>query len=227
MPEWGKIAVYTGVAVGAYFIARTVFAGREEESVGTLVPAGVPPVGPWDDTFPPQPIYVGQRGDPELESLFQEMDDYFRSYGIALGTISAAEVTEMRKTNGYYAIPPREYWPRMAATIRYVFMPIRAAVAGPVTITSAYRPPDYNEAVGGTAGSRHQFFEALDMVAPQGLANTQALAAAKIFNRYGELLRMGFGVYGSPGQASNIHVDTGSRERTWENADYWAEQAIA
>lgn len=193
---------------------------------------GAPPVGPWGNEDPPWPIYVGQRGDPELESLLADMDRTFRSYGVDLSLIDGAEVTLMRKTDGYYAIPPREYWPRMAATIVYGFMPIRRAVGQPITVTSGYRPPDYNKAVtcvtevGGecvdwSEGSRHQWFEALDMVAPQGLTNTQAMAAAGIWVRDGQALRMGLGIYGTQGTASNIHIDTGSRARRWKNARYW------
>jgi hypothetical protein len=178
------------------------------------------------DEDPPWPIAVGQRGDPEIESLLAEMDDEFRSYGVNLEWIDAAQVTEMRKTDGYYAIPPREYWPRMAATIVYGFMPIRRELGIPIYITSAYRSPDYNEAVGGADGSRHQFFEGLDML-PEADRNGQAMAAAKLFVRDGENLRMGLGVYGSPGSAANIHIDTGHAMRTWEEAMYWVERARA
>ena len=241
MPDWGKVALYGGITAGAFLLARTAFA-RDEPIAGVpqVTSGGAPPpIGPWSSAGPTPPIYVGQRGDPELESLLQEMQDFFLSYGgINLNWISAAEVTEMRQTNGYYAIPPRQYWPRMAATLRYGFMPIRTAVGRPITITSGYRPEDYNkvvtcdkevngECVVWSEGSRHQWFVALDMIAPQGLANTQAMAAAQMWNRYGETLRMGLGVYGSDGFASNIHIDTGSKRRRWANARYWTNQATA
>ena len=59
------------------------------------------------------------------------------------------------------------------------------------------------------------------MVAPQGLANTQAMAAAQIWVRDGDALRMGLGIDGTRGSATNIHIDTGSRKRRWNNARYW------
>lgn len=195
-------------------IAALALAGRRSGG-------GSPPLGPWSDQSPPEPLYVGQRGDPELETLLSQMDATFRSYGVKLDWIDAAEVTVMRKTNGYHAIPPKGYWPRMAATIVYGFQPIRRALKGPIVITSAYRPPDYNEAVGGEEGSRHQFFEALDMVAPKGMANQQALVAAKLWVTQGANMRLGLGIYGEPGAASNIHIDTGHDQRTWQNARYW------
>jgi len=200
-------------------LAALAFGGRRG--------GGAAPVGPWSDQTPPEPIHVGQRGDPELETLLSQMDAMFRSYGVKLDLIDAAEVTVMRKTNGYHAIPPKSYWPRMAATIVYGFQPIRNALKGPITVTSAYRPADYNEAVGGEEGSRHQFFEALDMVAPSGMANKQALIAADLWIRSGTRIRMGLGVYGSPGSASNIHIDTGSSQRVWKNARDWIDRAKA
>jgi hypothetical protein len=153
------------------------------------------------------------------------MDDYFASYGINLDWIDAGEVTLLRKW-GWHAIPPRSYWERMAATIRWGFMPIRRAV-GPIVITSAYRPPKYNKLVGGEGDSRHLYFEALDMVAPSGMANQQALLAAGMWVQHGDKLRMGLGVYGSPGSASNIHIDTGHKQRTWKNANWWVAKVKA
>ena len=116
MPDWGRVALWGGV-VGAVVLAARAAFGREEESAA-VSSEGPPPVGPWSiDEDPPHPILVSQRGDPELESLLQQMDDTFRSYGADLSFINAAEVTEMRKTDGYHAIPPLVYWPRMAADL--------------------------------------------------------------------------------------------------------------
>lgn len=189
---------------------------------GRRAGASAPPVGPWSDDVPPLPIAVGQAHDPDIAPLLDQMDAEFRAYGVNLNWIDAAEVTLMRETNGYHAIPPRAYWPRMAATIRYGFQPIRQALGEPIILTSAYRPPDYNEAVGGASGSRHMFFEALDMVTER--ANMQALLAAQLWLNQGQRLRMGLGVYGNPGAASNIHIDTGHDQRAWREAQYWINQ---
>ena len=186
---------------------------------------GAPPaIGPWSGGGPPSPIWEGREDNPETAALLQEMDDYFASYGgIDLNLIDAREVTLLRKW-GRHAIPPREYWPRMAATMRYGFMPLRRALGGAIILTSAYRPPEYNEYVGGADNSRHMYFEGLDMVAPTGMANQQAMLAARMWLQYGERMRMGLGVYGAPGNATNIHIDTGSNQRTWKQADYWIER---
>ncbi|MCH9736089.1 MAG: hypothetical protein K0U78_16310 [Actinomycetia bacterium] len=165
-------------------------------------------------TFP-RPLLVSQRGNPELEALLREMEDDWRSAGIDLSVITPAEVTRLPKAKaGTHAIPPRELWPNMVGTIRDVFMPIRAALGVPVS-ARGYRPPDYNEAVGGSPGSRHQDFSALDLRSEK--PRDMALAAAKIFAERGVQLDMGFGAYGYP-RPSNIHVDTGWRRRRWRDA---------
>lgn len=177
-------------------------------------------VGPWGSGTPPQPIAEGQAWQPKIVSLLAEMDAYFADQGINMNWISAKEVTRLRKW-GRQAIPPRKYWPRMAATILYGFQPIRQELAAPISIQNGYRTPEYNAAVGGEEGSRHVYFEALDMLPAPDLQNKQALLAAQRYIRFGEKLRMGLGVYGTPGDATNIHIDTGFRQRTWREADYW------
>jgi hypothetical protein len=201
-------------------VALVALGGRRRTGAGKAPPQ----IGPWPQGAPPQPIAQGKADDPEVGSLLEEMDNYFRDYGIDLGVIDAQQVTRLRKW-GVQAIPPYEFWPRMAMTIRWGFMPIRRALNAPITITNGFRPADYNEYVGGEENSRHLYFEALDMVAPQGMANRQALIAADLWIRYGERMRMGLGVYGQAGAATNIHIDTGHRERTWNEADYWIDRA--
>jgi uncharacterized protein YcbK (DUF882 family) len=192
---------------------------------GKRTGGGPPVVGPYlDQGRAPTPMYEGPADHPDIVALLQEMDDYFASAGIDTNVIDAWEVTRLRKFHRT-AIPPREFWPRMAATIKYVFMPIRRQLGEEIVITSGYRTPEYNAFVGGAKGSRHQWFEALDMHTPPGLENQQAILAADLFLRYGDRLNMGLGIYGSPGNASNIHVDTGHKKRTWREAQYWIERA--
>jgi hypothetical protein len=211
-------------------LAFAIAAGGKGNGGGGPLPNGgggplpnAPDVNWKDNGEPPEPLAVGQANDPEIDALLRQMDDLFTSSGVDLSHINAAAVTLMRKTDGFHAIPPVEYWPRMAATLRYVFVPIRKALGVPIVITSGYRPPDYNKKVGGKPGSRHQFFEALDMVAP-GHARAQALAAARVFVANGAPLHMGFIVYGTPDAPTNIHVDTGWRKRTLKNGPFWVEQ---
>lgn len=47
-----------------------------------------------------------------------------------------------------------------------VLEPMRAALGGPVVITSGYRSPALNAAVGGVPNSQHQLGEAADLYIP-------------------------------------------------------------
>ena len=138
--------------------------------------------------------------------------------------MNAEEVTRMPKAPGQpVAIPPREFWPRMARTLRETFMPLRLAVGMPLSVRG-YRPPDYNEAVGGAPRSRHQWFEAIDLrVVGGSLADRQrlALAAAALYVENGRAEKLGFAVYKD---TLTVHFDTGFRQRTWGEADHWIDQ---
>lgn len=62
------------------------------------------------------------------------------------------------------SIPPEGLWTNMIPTL-IVADAIREQYAAPITITSAYRSPAYNRAVGGEAASFHMRNQALDLIA--------------------------------------------------------------
>ena len=169
------------------------------------------------------PIAVGMPSDPEIAELLEEMDALFVSEGVDLDLVDAREVTTMPKAPGQpVAIPPRKWWPAMVGTIVWAYQPIREALGLPLMVRG-YRPPSYNEAVGGADCSRHQAFEGLDLYVDHAHASPAArreLArlGAKLFVDHGNALKMGFGAYGYP-NPSNIHVDVGHKRRTWRDAD--------
>lgn len=204
--------------------------GRRKPSI-TIGPTTELPEVPGEPTplttdgVPPEPIYVGKRGDPELEALLSEMDDYFRSGGVD-STITAAEVTFLPK-DGKYAIPPRSHWPRMRFTLYELWNPIRREMDEPL-LARAFRPLGYNERVGGASyipgrkrGSSHLYFEAIDL-RPQNTKSRRKLAmvAANVYVSKGGRIKMGFGAYGKP-TPSNVHVDAGYSQRTWRDAQYY------
>lgn len=232
-----RIAI-TVAALGGAVMTTALVLHRKESSM-TTSPKTTPPANPPRSTSTrdrrrggsrfPTPIAVGSPSDPEVSGLLEEMDEYFRSEGIDTGLVSAAEVTQMPKAPGKpSAVPPREYWSRMAMTLREVFMPLRASLGVPLAVRG-YRPTDYNEAVGGAKGSRHQAFEALD-IRISGDANTSAKRrelvdhAARIYSDRGRELKMGFGVYGKLPAPQHIHVDTGHQRRTWGDASKAVDQ---
>ena len=77
----------------------------------------------------------------------------------------------IKPTAGY---PPVQNLLHIVPTAK-VLQALRDAGAGPITINSGYRSPDYNEQVGGSPGSQHIEFRAADIVArdwsPDQVAN--------------------------------------------------------
>jgi len=88
---------------------------------------------------------------------------------------------------------------------------LRNRIGKPMIITSAYRSPEHNAAVGGAKNSRHVVGDAFD-VAMTNHDPTYFEAQAR------EVGFTGFGFYG-PGRGSFIHIDCG-RKREW--GERWA-----
>lgn len=57
---------------------------------------------------------------------------------------------------------------RLQAVIYNVMQPLRDAMRRPIVITSGYRTPDLNAAIGGAINSQHMKGEAIDFVDPKG-----------------------------------------------------------
>ena len=211
-------------ALGAAGLVALASGGNDAPSPGAAPGGSQEPEGGGVSGAPPKPIAVGDPKDPELASLLQQMRDEWASSGVRVDWFDPVELTTMRKAPGRpVAIPPREYWQRMARTL-LVVQELRAEL-GPLTVYNGYRPADYNKAVGGAKGSRHQWFEAVDMYPTSGEAaqrRTLARAAALLFLRRGHELAMGFGVYGT--NTPSVHVDTGHKRRTWGDAQHFIDQ---
>lgn len=185
----------------------------------------------------PKPIHAGiprsTRGRPfagdPTDALLIEMEAYFRTIhelDLDKHFISADELCTMPKTPGKAcAIPHRMLWSNMAYLLKNVWVELREDLGVPLTVR-AYRPPDYNAAVRGEKGSRHQWFQAMDIYVntPQATLQRRKMlveAAADIYITRGLQIKMGFGVYGSRSSPSHIHVDAGWQRRTWGEAAYF------
>lgn len=103
--------------------------------------------------------------------------------------------------------PPPEMWGNMRATAKVVDE-LRHRLGHPVRITSAYRNPAYNRAIGGAKNSEHMQFRALDIqcdnVPPKLVA--QELRTM----RDAGMFKGGIGTY-----ATFVHVDTRGKNVTW------------
>jgi uncharacterized protein YcbK (DUF882 family) len=85
---------------------------------------------------------------------------------------------------------------------------LRDKVGKPLTVTSGYRCPKHNKAVGGVSGSQHMLGTAADIKVPAGWTVPQfAQAAIEVgFDGVGRYLRQGF-----------IHVDVRGHSARWTN----------
>jgi hypothetical protein len=70
------------------------------------------------------------------------------------------ELDDMRELGYQHLVPPREWWPRAVLVGKVGDFLIEEI--GPLSISNYYRPPDFNEEVGGTAGSKHLEASAAD-----------------------------------------------------------------
>lgn len=105
--------------------------------------------------------------------------------------------------------PPRELWANMEATARVVDE-LRRRLGVPIVITSAYRDPDYNRAVGGARASQHLQFRALDIHSPAPGVGPKRIYNELVTMRKEGFFRGGIGLY-----RTFVHVDTRGVNTTW------------
>lgn len=115
------------------------------------------------------------------------------------------------------SLPHESLWPNIIPTL-VVADELREIVGCPLEITSAYRSPAYNAAVGGETASYHMKFMALDLI-PHGVsAGTLAAAAKRLRGRSFVIqgsnstftFRGGVGRY-----PSFVHIDCRGHDANW------------
>lgn len=113
------------------------------------------------------------------------------------------------------ACPPEALWPNCIRPL-VVLDEIRHRLGASCRITSAYRSPTYNRAVGGEQMSYHLIFGALDFTSPKGAAASAAVARELRGTRFklpggGSFLwRGGIGRY-----PSFVHIDCRGKDANW------------
>ncbi len=125
--------------------------------------------------------------------------------------------TDWRRCKGQaYAVPPQEYWPAIAPTLRLLETEIIPLV-GPVRVDSGWRSPKINECVGGAKASKHMLYQALDLTPLSAITREELIVRLCTFHRdHGAKYNMGLGIY----KGTRFHIDTGGYRR-W-GADYKA-----
>lgn len=91
---------------------------------------------------------------------------------------------------------------RMKLVANKVFQPIREHFGVPIKVTSFYRSPKLNKAVGGSKTSQHVLGEAMDLKGTNGVTNKQIYDFIKSNLEFDQLIWE----YGTDKEPSWVHV---------------------
>ncbi|MCB9794082.1 MAG: hypothetical protein H6741_15310 [Alphaproteobacteria bacterium] len=109
-----------------------------------------------------------------------------------------------------FAEPPAEQLGNIVSTLKLLRDEVIPRV-GPVEVLSGYRTERYNSRAGGSAGSRHKWFQAVDVLPERPWARAELHTELLSFwSTKGSAVDMGLGLYGG----TRFHVDTW-RYRRW------------
>tara|TARA_R100000231_G_C5311325_1_gene160504 strand:- start:303 stop:773 length:471 start_codon:yes stop_codon:yes gene_type:complete len=106
--------------------------------------------------------------------------------------LSLAEVTKSAtaKRKGISNEPNTEHLENLKAVAENIFQPIRDHFKVPIAVTSGYRSPALNQAIGGSTKSQHCKGEALDIDCDvfSGLSNREVFEFIKDYLEFDQLI---------------------------------------
>lgn len=132
---------------------------------------------------------------------------FFKPYELLV--MGARHSDRQSPAYGLNTRPPRESWANIYPTIR-VLDALRARLGAPIRITSAYRSPAYNRAIGGARESQHMEFRAIDFAAEGGSRPSDWARALRSMRDDEAMFRGGVGLYDT-----FVHVDTRGYNEDW------------
>jgi zinc D-Ala-D-Ala carboxypeptidase len=118
--------------------------------------------------------------------------------------------TARRKGIAEQFTPPPEVVTNLRALCKNILEPLREAVGGPIKISSGYRCPRLNKAIGGAKNSQHMVGEAADVQGLGGMTNKQ------LFNKIKQLglpFDQMIWEFGNDQNPAWVHVSFGPRNR--------------
>ncbi|WP_231759120.1 D-Ala-D-Ala carboxypeptidase family metallohydrolase [Microbulbifer elongatus] len=139
---------------------------------------------------------------------FAQLEQFLKQAGVADAT---APGNLLRQGSDWldideppFAIPPRDYWPNMVATLKLIRDELVPAI-GPVDIVSAFRSDAYNRKAGGSKRSKHKSFCGVDLVPQSNISRKELIEELRSLHaRLGPASHMGLGIY----SGVRFHVDT-------------------
>lgn len=135
------------------------------------------------------------------------VDKVKETAGMKYFTISELTRSATAKSRGIDNTPTPEIRAKLEALIVNCLDPIRRIYGRPVIVSSGYRSPALNAAVGGVANSQHTLGEAADLVPASGGSLAGIFRAAVQFGQYDQL------IIERSGNSKWVHVSYGPRNR--------------
>ncbi|MGV3553390.1 D-Ala-D-Ala carboxypeptidase family metallohydrolase [Rhizobium sp.] len=105
--------------------------------------------------------------------------------------------------------PPESVWNNINATAK-ILDELRDQLQKPIVMSSVYRSPAYNKAIGGAKDSQHVDFNAIDFSVKGSSVGPYEWAAALKNMRSAGLFKGGIGIY-----STFVHVDTRGTNADW------------
>lgn len=147
----------------------------------------------------------------------QKLEEYIDSLGLRY--FKGKELTPYwSRTRGGVSnsCPPEELWPNIVRTL-VVLDEVRHLVGQSIRLTSTYRDPDYNRAVGGERMSYHMKFMAIDFQGGKGPLGNAFIAKSLRGKRFkNPITGKSFTFAGGIGRYPTfVHIDTRGVNASW------------
>lgn len=136
---------------------------------------------------------------------------YLKKHAPEVTSFTAAEFLVKGGSNASNRLntdPPPELWPNVIPLAK-LLQKLRDRVGAPIRLTSVYRSPAYNRAIGGATNSIHMQFKAADITIGTG-EPADWWATLKAMRAAGEFVG-GIGVYNT-----FVHVDVRGTVSDWD-----------
>lgn len=124
-------------------------------------------------------------------------------------TLREAITSQTAERLGLNNMPSKSIINVMILTAEKVFQPVRDHFGKPIRVSSFYRSPAVNKAVGGSATSQHCTGEAIDMQGTNGLTNAEIFYWIKNNLDFDQLIWE----YGNSTEPAWVHVSYTARRK--------------